>query len=100
MSLTTFTGLSAAVLLLLCVLFLLLSRWKNAILAIRFNEALRAENNGDAERAIQLYQEALQRGQGLAIGDKRLLRTIERRLKTLQTSTEFVRRFQRTEMAC
>ena len=98
MSLTTFIGITAAVLALLCIFFLLLLRWKNAILTGRFNEALHVENNGDPERAIHLYQQALQGGQGIASGDKKLLTTIERRLKTLQTNTEFVRRFRRAEM--
>jgi hypothetical protein len=98
MSLTTLLGITAAVLALICIVFLLLLRWKNAILTGRFNEALHVENSGDAERAIHLYQQALQRGQGLASGDKKLLSTIERRLKTLQTSTEFVGRFRRAEM--
>ncbi|MDR3711427.1 MAG: hypothetical protein P4L51_01325 [Puia sp.] len=98
MPITTLLGLSATILGILCLLFLLLIRWKNSVLTVRFNEALQAENNGDSERAIQLYQQALQRGHGLAAGNKTLLHTIERRLKTLQTSTEFVRRFSRTEI--
>jgi hypothetical protein len=76
MSLTTFLGLSATVLAFICLLFLILIRWKNTVLTVRFNEALQAENNGDTERAIQLYQQALQKRHRLATGNKTLLYTI------------------------
>ncbi|HEY4061019.1 MAG TPA: hypothetical protein VGM30_03925 [Puia sp.] len=77
--------------------WVLLRSRKTSLLAHRYSDALLAENNGEVERAIQLYQEALRSGgHDRKTGDKHLLDDIERRLKTLQISTDFEKSFKPT----
>jgi hypothetical protein len=75
-------------------LVVFLRQRKKSDLFNRYCEAMQAENNGEEERAIRLYREALSRSQKMAVGDKKLKNSIEERLKTLQISTEFSRSFQ------
>ena len=72
---------------------------KKSDLFNRYCEAMQAENNGEEERAIQLYREALSRSQKMAVGDRKLKNSIEERLKTLQISTDFTRSFQQLKAA-
>jgi len=69
---------------------------KTSLLAHRYSDALLAENNGEEERAIELYQEALRSSHDRKVGDRRLLDDIERRLKTLLISTDFEKSFKPT----
>jgi hypothetical protein len=75
-------------------LVVFLRQRKKSDLFNRYCEAMQAENNGEEERAIRLYREALSRSQKMAVGDRKLKNSIEERLKTLQISTEFTRSFQ------
>jgi hypothetical protein len=68
---------------------------KNSLLSQQYAAALHAENNGDTDEAIRLYKEALSDGQRSVVGDKLLMNEMERRLKTLQISTEFEQSFRR-----
>jgi hypothetical protein len=88
-----FELLGAAMVVLLGLVVFLRQR-KKSDLFNRYCEAMQAENNGEEERAIRLYREALSRSQKMAVGDKKLKNSIEERLKTLQISTEFSRSFQ------
>jgi hypothetical protein len=72
---------------------------KKSDLFNRYCEAMQAENNGEEERAIKLYSEALSRSQKMAVGDKKLKNSIAERLKTLRISTEFTRSFQELKAA-
>ncbi len=93
MTLTSSIGLFTLIGLVLYAGFLLFRYWRNALLAHRFSEAIQAENNGEAEKAIGLYQEALRLGRGGVSGDPQLLHKMERRLKTLRTNLDFIQRF-------
>src|ERR1700722_6456147 len=75
-------------------LVVFLRQRKKSDLFNRYCEAMQAENNGEEERAILLYSEALSRSQKMAVGDRKLKNSIEERLKTLQISTDFTRSFQ------
>ena len=80
-------------------LVVFLRQRKKSDLFNRYCEAMQAENNGEEERAIQLYSDALSRSQKMAVGDKKLKNSIEERLKTLQISTDFSRSFQQLKAA-
>jgi hypothetical protein len=87
--------LGAIVLIAYSLLAVLRSR-KNSILSDQYAKALLAENNGEADKAIQLYQHALHHsGDNRIGGDKRLMKDMQRRLRTLQISTEFEQSFRR-----
>lgn len=60
---------------------------------------MQAENNGEEEKAIHLYGEALNRSRKIMRGDKKLRGDIEQRLKTLQISTDFEKSFRQKELA-
>jgi len=85
----------------LALLFLLvfLRHRKTSDLFQRYCEAMQAENNGEEQKAIHLYQDALGRSQKTIAGDKKLKEDIEQRLKTLLLSTSFERSFQRAKEA-
>ena len=68
---------------------------KNSMLSHQYAAAVVAENNGEADKAIRLYKEALHESRDTRIGDKRLMKDIEARLKTLLISTEFEQSFRR-----
>jgi hypothetical protein len=72
---------------------------KTSDLFHRYWEAMQAENNGDEEKAIHLYGDALNRSRKIMRGDKKLRGDIEQRLKTLLISSDFEKSFQRTELA-
>jgi hypothetical protein len=95
---TTSIGILATAGLILLLFFLLRQR-KNSTLFNRYCEAMQAENNGEAERAIRLYQEALHQNRKTKIRDKQLMGDMERRLKTLLISTDFEKSFRTKEMA-
>jgi hypothetical protein len=80
-------------------LVVFLRQRKKSDLFNRYCEAMQAENNGEEERAILLYSEALSRSQKMAVGDKKLKNSIEERLKTLQISTDFSRSFRELKAA-
>jgi hypothetical protein len=90
--------LSAAGVLLVALLLLFLRSRKSSLLAHRYSDALLAENNGDVERAIQLYQEALRASPERKIGDKHLMNDMKKRLSTLQISTDFEKSFRRKKL--
>jgi hypothetical protein len=93
---TNFIILSLAGLSLIAFLWVFLRSRKTSLLAHRYSDALLAENNGEEERAIELYQEALRSSNDRKVGDRRLLDDIERRLKTLRISTDFEKSFKPT----
>ena len=94
-AITTPLLLTAAGIVLVAVLFALLRSRKNSILSHQYSAALLAENNGDFELAIQLYKEALQQIHETKIGDKKLFKDTEERLKTLLISTDFEKSFRK-----
>jgi hypothetical protein len=93
-SLLEITGASACLLLLSLAL---LRRRKTSDLFQQYGEALQAENNGEEQRAIGLYQEALNHSRKRMTGDKKLKVEIEGRLKTLLLSTSFEESFKRAK---
>ena len=90
---TNFIIFSVAGISLIAFLWVFVRSRKTSLLAHRYSDALLAENNGEEERAIQLYQEALRSSHDRKSGDRRLLDDIERRLKTLLISTDFEKSF-------
>jgi len=99
MTFTTSILLAAAGVFLLSLLLVFLRSRKSSLLAHRYSDALLAENNGDVEQAIQLYQEALGSNSDRKTGDKHLIDDMEQRLKTLRISTEFEKSFRRAKLA-
>jgi hypothetical protein len=99
MTFTTSILLSAAGILLISLLLVFLRSRKSSLLAHRYSDALLAENNGDVEQAIRLYQEALGSNQDQKIGDKHLMADMKKRLNTLRISTEFEKSFKRAKLA-
>jgi hypothetical protein len=95
MTITNLIEICGASVLILFFLLLFLRQRKNSDLFHRYCEAMQAENNGDEEKAIHLYQDALSRSRKMKAGDKRLMGDIERRLKTLLISTDFEKSFRR-----
>jgi hypothetical protein len=96
MSIFLYILIIAAVALIASSLLAFLRSRKNSMLTHQYAEALLAENNGEADKAIKLYQTALrQSGDNRIGGDKRLMKDMERRLRTLQISTEFEQSFRR-----
>lgn len=93
-----FIETSAAVILILFFLMIFLRHRKNSDLYHRYCEAMQVENDGDEERAIQLYRDALNRSHRRKAGDKRLIGDMEQRLKTLLISADFEKSFQRKGM--
>jgi hypothetical protein len=101
MTMTTFNIIEisgASGLALVCLLVFLRHR-KTSDLFQRYCEAMQAENNGEEEKAIHLYQDALSRSRKTIAGDKKLKGNIEQRLKTLMLSTSFERSFKRAKEA-
>jgi hypothetical protein len=84
---------SAAGILLVSFLVIFLRSRSTSSLSHQYSDALLAENNGDLERAIHLYQEALHQSLENKSGDKRLMDDIRQRLKTLRISTDFEKSF-------
>jgi ABC-type transport system involved in multi-copper enzyme maturation permease subunit len=96
MSILLYILVIAAVALIASSLVAVLRSRKNSMLSHQYAEALLAENNGEADKAIKLYQNALRQiGDNRIGGDKRLMKDMERRLRTLQISTEFEQSFRR-----
>jgi hypothetical protein len=93
-AITLFELLGAALVVLFGLVVFLRQR-KKSDLFHRYCEAMQAENNGEEERAIRLYKDALSRSQKMAVGDRKLKNSIEERLKTLTISTDFEKSFQR-----
>lgn len=96
---TTFIAILIAAVSILLLLAAFLRRRKNSALFYQYCEAMQAENNGDAEKAILLYREALQQSRKTKMGDKRLMGDIEGRLKTLIISSDFEKSFRRKGLA-
>lgn len=99
MTATLFFEVIGAAMVVFVGLVVFLRQRKKSDLFNRYCEAMQAENNGEEERAIQLYSDALSRSQKMAVGDKKLKNSIEERLKTLQISTDFTRSFQQLKAA-
>ena len=87
--------IGSALLLVACCLLVFLRHRKTSDLFHRYSEAMQAENNGEEEKAIHLYRDALTRSQKMTRGDRKLRGSIEQRLKTLQISTDFEKRFRK-----
>jgi len=96
MSILIYLFILGAIILIAYSLFAFLRSRKNSELSDQYVKALLAENNGEADKAIELYQNALHHsGDALIGGNKRLMKDMQRRLRTLQISTEFEQSFRR-----
>ena len=78
-------------------LIMILRARKASDLTHLYWEAIQAENNGEEDRAINLYKDALNRSQKMMTGDKKLRVNIERRLKTLLNSQSFEKGFRQSK---
>jgi NurA-like 5'-3' nuclease len=98
MTLTPFLYVAGGTVFIVLLLVLLRMR-KASDLSHRYWEAMQAENNGEEDRAIGLYQDALNRSRKMMSGDKKLKGDIEQRLKTLVISRSFEKSFRDSKVA-
>jgi hypothetical protein len=97
MTITSLLEITGASALFLFLSLAFLRRRKTSDLFQQYGEALQVENNGEEQRAIGLYQEALDRSRKRVTGDKKPKEEIEGRLKTLRLSTSFEESFKRAK---